>query len=85
MWNCDWMTPFGSNMMFMGGGLFGGLLSFLMIIAVIYLIYRLIRALIPPQVAASDKNASLEILKTKYAEGKLSAEEYQKMRELLIN
>ncbi|AMK11255.1 SHOCT domain-containing protein [Pseudodesulfovibrio indicus] len=84
MWNCDWMTPFGSNMMFMGGGLFGGLLSFLMILAVIYLIYRLIRAFVPTQIAASDKSASLEILKTRYAEGKISEDEYQRMRDILV-
>ena len=88
MWNCDnnWMSgiPFGVGKFFMWFGPFGGLLGLLLFILVIYLIFKIIRSFIPKSNATSDKYDSLGILKSRFANGDISLEEYQRMKKILL-
>jgi putative membrane protein len=86
MWNCNnWITggPYGMGKFFMGLGPFGGLLSFLVFILIIFILFKFIRSLIPIKHAISDKNDSLGILKNRFAKGEITQEEYRRMYETL--
>ncbi len=78
--------PFFSGM---GGGFFpGGILSILiwgMVIAgLVYLGVRLFRFSGPEKESSfKDTRDSLEIVKTRYARGEISEEEYNRMRDVL--
>jgi putative membrane protein len=75
--------PFGIGKFFMGFGPFGGLLSLLLFILVIYLLFKIVRSFIPTSKATSDKNDSLVILKNRLAKGEITKEEYSRMYEIL--
>jgi putative membrane protein len=69
---------------FMGFGPFGGLLSLLFFILVIYLLFKIVRSFIPTPVSTSDRNDSLEFLKNRFARGEITEEEYLQMSEVLL-
>lgn len=87
MWNCNWGFPFVHGGWFVGHGPFGPfglLLLVLLIIVVVSLLIRLGRAIFARDGAANrDSRDSLEILRARFARGEISAEEYQRMREIL--
>ena len=82
MFNCNWgfMGGHGAGW-FMGG--FGSLFGLLLLVLLGVLAYRLIRAGVSGTGANRDRKDSLEILKRRYANGDIDAEEYRKIRELL--
>ena len=65
----------------MGG--FGSLFGLLLLVLLGVLAYRLIRAGVSGTGANRDREDSLEILKRRYANGDIDAEEFCKIRELL--
>lgn len=73
----------GISKFFIGFGPFGGLLSLLFFILVIYLIFKIVRSFLPTSKATSDKNDSLLILKNRLAKGEITQEEYSRMYEIL--
>ncbi len=88
MWNCNnWIGggPYGIGKFFMGFGPFGGLLSLLIFILVIYLLFKIVRSFIPNSEATSDKKDSLVVLKTRFAKGEVTQEEYHRMRKILMS
>jgi len=88
MWNCNnWGAglPFGLNNFFMGFGPFGGLLSLAFFILIIYLIAKLVMSLFSKSTANPDRQDSLTILKNRFAKGEITQEEYNRMREILMN
>lgn len=77
-------TPYGIGKYFMSFGPFGGLLTVLFFIFVIYLLFRIVKSFIPPtSEAKSDRNDSLMILKNRFARGEINHEEYRQMFEIL--
>ncbi|WP_338669711.1 SHOCT domain-containing protein [Pseudodesulfovibrio methanolicus] len=82
MFNCNWgfMHGFGSGW---GMGGFGSIFNLLFIGVLIYLAYKFIQR--PPRCSdgRQDRRDSLEILKRRYANGEISAEEFSKMRTVL--
>ena len=88
MWNCyNWGAglPFGLNNFFMGFGPFGGLLGLAFFVLIIYLIAKLVMSLFSKPTANPDWQDSLTILKNRFAKGEITQEEYNKMREILMN
>ncbi len=88
MWNCgNWAIglPFGLDKYFVGFGPFGGILGLLLLFLILYFIIKLIMSFLPKPNADVDKNHSLEILKTRFAKGEITKEDYQRMREILIS
>ena len=88
MWNCgNWGIglPFGLGKYFVGLGPFGGILGLLVLLLILYVATKLVLSFLPRANADVDKNDSLEILKNRFAKGEISPEEYQRMRELLLN
>jgi putative membrane protein len=88
MWNCsNWGAglPFGLNNIFMGFGPFGGLLGLVVFILIIYVIAKLVMSLFSKPSANPDRQDSLTILKNRFAKGEITQEEYERMREILIN
>ncbi len=86
MWNCNnWIGggSYGIGKFFMGFGPFGGLLSLLIFILMIYLLFKIVRSFIPKTHATSDRNDSLGILKNRFAKGEITQEEYHRMHEML--
>ena len=68
---------------FMGLGPFGGLLSLLLFILIIYFFFKIARSFIPNPEATSDKKDSLVILKTRFAKGEITQEEYENLGKLI--
>lgn len=75
--------PHGIGSYIMGFGPLGGVLSILFFVLVIYLIFKLVKSLIPSPKATSDKTDSLRILKNRFAKGEINQEEYSRMYEIL--
>ena len=83
MWHCNWGFPMHGGWFF-GHGPFGLLLLVLLTIVVVSLLIRLGRTLFARDGAPNkDSRDSLEILRARFARGEISAEEYQRMREIL--
>jgi putative membrane protein len=70
---------------FWGHGIFGLLLMALVGALLISLTVFLVRSLTARGGIHQDRKDSLEILKAKHAAGEISAEEYQRMREVLFS
>lgn len=88
MWNCGNFgigLPFGLGKYFMGLGPLGGIAGLLLLFIILYFIIKLFMSFLPKPNADVDKNDSLEILKTRFAKGEITKEDYQRMRELLIS
>ncbi|MBI2846125.1 MAG: SHOCT domain-containing protein [Chloroflexi bacterium] len=61
---------------------FGPLFSFIFFLAMIFLIAGVAKAVFPGRWSTSSASASpLDILKTRYAKGKITREEFQRMKE----
>ena len=90
MGNCDgWLTGVypGAGTFLVGFGPFGRIMGLLISIVLIVLIYKIFKELKPSSnaaSAASDKHDSLMILKSRFARGEISLEEYQRMKEILL-
>jgi putative membrane protein len=84
MWNCDsWLGggyP-GTGSFF---GHFGGIIGLLIFVVVIALIYKLFKSSSKGANATSDKHDSFAILKSRFARGEISLEEYQRLKEILL-
>lgn len=83
MWNCSWGNPYGYGEWFMGHGLFGWLISFLIMFTIIYIIFRIIMAFFPNKSSQHTNSNSLEILKVKFASGEITEDEYHRMKDIL--
>jgi putative membrane protein len=67
------------------GGIFHLLLWALMLLALVYLIFRLIRSLKSNHTSnIRDRMDSFEILRARFAKGELSEEQYAKMKNVLL-
>jgi len=69
----------------MGFGPFGGLLSLVFFILIIFLIAKVVLSLFPKRTANPDRQDSLKILENSLAKGEITQEEYNRMRKILIN
>jgi putative membrane protein len=85
MWNCNLGVPF-THGSFLGHGPFGLLLHILLAVVLIYVLIRIGRAIFARGGANENRDSSdsLEILRARFARGEISAEEYQRMREILL-
>lgn len=83
MWNCNFGVPFTHGSWLPWHGPLGLLLHILLAVALIYVLIRIGRALFGRNGADMDSSDSLEILRARFARGEISAEEYQRMREIL--
>ena len=85
MWNCDsWLGggyP-GTGRFFFGH--LGGIIGLLIFVVVIALIYKLFKSSSKGANATSDKHDSFTILKSRFARGEISLEEYQRLKEILL-
>ncbi len=80
MWNCgNWMAGFTAGM-----GPFGGIFGLFLLLLIGYLIFMLIQTFRQKSRINTDKGDSLAILKARHAEGAISQEEYQRIREVLL-
>ena len=77
MWNCGWGPPFFQY------GIVGMLINILMLVTIVYIVILTLRALFSKVKPNSDTSDSLEILKRKFAQGEISEEEYQRMKEII--
>lgn len=83
MWNCNLGFPLAHGGWFLGHGLLGLLLHLLLAIVFAYVLIRIGQAIFARGGARRDNSDSLEILRARFARGEISAEEYQRMREIL--
>lgn len=83
MWNCNWSFPLAHGGWLLGHGPFGLLLYLLLAILFVYALIRIGRGIFARGGAHKDSSDSLEILRARFARGEISAEEYQRMREIL--
>ncbi len=82
MWRCAEYLPFMS----FGGGR-GGFLSLLvwgiLLAGVAYLAYRALSGPGKSNLARTDRNDAMDILKVRLAEGKITPEEYDRMKRVI--
>ncbi|XPV75126.1 MAG: SHOCT domain-containing protein [Desulfovibrio sp.] len=84
MWNCSFgFMNGGGPGWFMGGGVFGFIWMILLILLVVHLATKVYQNFSSRQTGNSDRDDSMIILKEKFAKGELTAEEYQRMKEVL--
>ena len=83
MWNCNLGFPLAHGGWLLGHGPLGLLLHFLLAIVFVYVLIRIGQAIFVGRGARRDSSDSLEILRVRFARGEISAEEYQRMREIL--
>jgi len=85
MWNCNWgyyHWPWG---FFHGHGILAILFGILLLIASLFFITYVIRLLTVKNNDRRDRNDSLAILKSRYASGAISQEEFLRIRDILNN
>jgi putative membrane protein len=86
MWGCNFLPFSGGGW---GGGFFpGGILPLLMwgliLTLLVYGVVKLVRPNTRASIGSSmDRDDSMSILKTRYARGELSREEFEKMKQVL--
>nr|WP_287410230.1 SHOCT domain-containing protein [Pseudodesulfovibrio sp.] len=84
MWSCNFgILNGGGPGWFMGGGMFGFIWMILFALIAVYLISKLFQAFTSRQGGRPDRDDSLNIIKEKFAKGELTADEYQRMKEVL--
>ena len=87
MWGCNYI-PFsggGWGGGFFPGGIFPLLLWGLVLFLLVYGVVRLVRTNARgPGGSSMDRDDSMSILKTRYARGELSREEFEKMKQVLV-
>ena len=83
MWGCNYSgTGFGH--WFFGGGILGFGFTVLIIIIIAALVLKLIRAPQRRKSETSDTLDSLMILKSRFAKGEVTEQEYKKMKALSV-
>ena len=85
MWNCNFGYPFAHGGWFMGPGPFGPLMGILFLVFIVYLGVLIFRNVTKGKNANRDASDSLEIVKTKFARGEISEEEFRRMKEILTS
>jgi len=87
MWGCDYGSMSGGWWgVFSPGSLFPLLLWGLVIVLIVLFAIRIFRSQTrDPQGSAQDRFDSETILKTRFAKGEISHEEYVRMKEILSN
>jgi putative membrane protein len=86
MWGCNYF-PFAGGWSggYFPGGIFSLLIWGLVVGLIVYLVVRLIKTQTHPSNGSSqDRTDSLSILKSRYARGEISQEEFIKMKQLLM-
>jgi putative membrane protein len=87
MWGCDDIPFLNENSW--NGGLFSGSIFYLLVWAVVVLLFvyaavRIFKAIITDKsVLNRDRIDSLAILKVRFAKGEISSEDYNKMKQML--
>jgi putative membrane protein len=81
MWGCTYNGA-GIGHWFFGGGIMGFLIMALIIILITSLVVKLIKA--NKVVKRKDTLDSLMILKSRFAKGEVTEQEYKKMKEALL-
>ncbi len=81
MWRCADFLPFHG--FFGAGGLTGLLVWGLVIAGIVFLVHRLMRQAPKNNTARADRDDALEILKRRLAEGRISLEEYERMKAVI--
>jgi len=67
----------------MGGGLFGLLLTILLLAGLIYVFALILQNFRPRPSSRTDRDDSLAILRARFARGEISSEEYERMKDFL--
>lgn len=84
MWSCNYGFWNGAGTgMFMGGGIFGFIWTMLLILGALYLGTKLFQAFTSRRGGRADRDDSLNIIKEKFARGEITADEYERMKEVL--
>ncbi len=81
MWRCADFLPFHGY--YGAGGLTGLLVWGLLVAGIAFAIHRLFRAAPKKDAARADRDDALDILKRRLAEGKISLEEYDRMKSVI--
>lgn len=83
MWRCAEYLPFMS----FGGGRGGGFLSLLLwgiiLFGIAFVAYRALSGTRKNDLARTDRNDAMDILKLRLAEGKITPEEYDRMKRII--
>ena len=82
MWGCNY-TGAGFGHWFFGGGIIGFSLTALIIILIAVLVLKVIKGSHQKKSQNFDRLDSLMILKSRFAKGELTEQEYKKMKEVL--
>ena len=83
MWDCGIGYSMGYGKWFLGGGIIGFAIKFLIVVAILALLYRLISQKNPKVSGNPDTKDSLEIIKARFAKGEISEQEYHRMKDVL--
>ncbi|MBW6452384.1 MAG: hypothetical protein K0A92_01200 [Methyloprofundus sp.] len=77
MWNCNFGPPF------IHYGMVGMVINIMMLVAILYIVVLIVRALFSKTQPNRDTRDSLEIIRHKYASGQITEQEYLRMKEIL--
>ncbi|MCA1785590.1 MAG: SHOCT domain-containing protein [Desulfobacteraceae bacterium] len=83
MWGCNYMGS-GMGHWFFGGGVIGLGITLLIIVVIVLVLFQLNKSG-RKRMQRSDTMDSLKILKTRYAKGEITEQEYRKMRDILYD
>jgi len=84
MWGCDWNGfSVSTGGWGMGFSFLNSFLGLLVLFALIYVLYRLLRSSRSVPNGFSDQRDSLYILKSRLARGEISLDEYREMHQVL--
>lgn len=85
MWSCNFgIWNGGGPGWFMGGGMFGFIWMILLALTAFCLVTKLFQAITSRQGGKPDKDDSLNIIKEKFTKGEITADEYERMKDVLI-
>ena len=85
MWSCNFgFFNGGGPGWFMGGGMFGFIWSILLLMAAVYIAIKFFQAFTSRRSGRADRDDSLNLIKTKYAKGEISEDEFERMKAVLI-
>jgi putative membrane protein len=83
MLGCNYMGS-GMGHWFFGGGIIGFGITILILALIVHLLVQLYKSG-KKRTQRADTMDSLKILKTRYAKGEITEQEYKKMRDILCN
>lgn len=78
MWGCNWGPAYSYPFI-------GMLINILMLVTILYIIVLIIRSFLAKGQPNRDTIDSMEIIKSKFARGEISEDEYQRMHDILTN